>query len=437
MPLQVVIHVGSTAVCTVVGFFTPKTSENKPRNLKIVAVGIAHTDAFFGGRVGNREHLLSAIHKSVREASDMAGLQIMTATLCFASPTMHSQNMFKEVAIQGGGPISRKHLSDVVDMMAYEVRAQNQTVFQSIRQMVFLDDNHVPDDAIGLYSNKISVSCHLMSLPDNQWEQMKSLVEQDSLQVERAIFDGIAGAEYALSDDEKQHGVCYIDLGAGTTKVCVYHENVLVYSCCLDVGAAAVDLDIAKECGIALLDADSFKRNEGSLNNAKHSPGALVIYKKNTRQEKTMLRRALNQVIEMRYRDIFYQVFQSIDKELLTGIKFVIAGGGARIDGLTGFLRAEFGIHARLAEPNATVQVHPDELSNENLALIRKHLQNNSLHTAIGALLYLNSAQFARDNEVAQVLEDDYAADAPALQLWWDDLMVMWRRVVAMVKSRF
>ena len=78
MTLQAVIHISSTAVCTVVGYFETKGLE---KHLRLSAVGLAHTDAFFGGRVDHREYLLSAIHKSVREASDMAGLQIISPVL--------------------------------------------------------------------------------------------------------------------------------------------------------------------------------------------------------------------------------------------------------------------------------------------------------------------------------------------------------------------
>ena len=67
--IHAVIHLSSTAVYTIVGYF-----DVHHKKTQVMGLGIAKTDAFFGGQIINREHLLSAIYKSVREAIDMAGV---------------------------------------------------------------------------------------------------------------------------------------------------------------------------------------------------------------------------------------------------------------------------------------------------------------------------------------------------------------------------
>ena len=406
MTLQAVIHISSTAVCTAVGHFETKGLE---KHLKVSAVGLAHTDAFFGGRVDNREHLLSAIHKSVREASDMAGLQIISPVLCMASPMMSMQNMSHEVIIDTADRmVTPEHIHQANQAMSDQIASQDRAPFQMNRQLIFLEDYHV-QDAKGLMTDKICVASHVIDMPTTQLNQMISLVEQDDLHVESCLFDGIAGAEYALSEDEKQAGVCFIDIGAGMTKVCIYKDGVLIYSHCLDMGGVTVDMDIAKECGIALADTDSFKRQEGTLNRNKYSPGAVVTYKRHTKHEKTMLRRELNQVIEARYRKLLDKVIDAIDASLLVSLDagIVLAGGGSSMDGLLDFARNHIGMKARLITNNPRVKLDPARLSDDNIKLLNKHLSDNTLHTAIGALLFVGSAQYARDQQTQEVDEID------------------------------
>lgn len=402
MDLQVVIHISSTAVCTVVGQFENKGLDTV---LKIAAVGMAHTDAFFGGRVDNREHLLSAIYKSVHEASDMASLQILSASLCIASPSMQSRNMCEDIVINNANRmVMPEHIYQANQAMVAKIAQEDRTPFHMIRQLIFLDDYYV-QDAKGLMTDQISVSNHVIDMPSHHFEQMIGLVERDELHVEFGIFDGIAGAQYALSEEEKQAGVCFIDIGAGTTKVCVYKDGILIYTHCLEMGGLTVDMDIAKECNIPLLDAESFKRQEGTLDFKKYSLASVVTYKKATKDEKTMLRRELNQIIKARYRNIFDEIIQHMDYSLLSGLDagLVLAGGGAMMDGLLDFARNHIGIKARMMTVNPNIKLSPERLSDDDIKLLGKHLSDNTLHTALGALLYMNSSQFARDQQIQEL----------------------------------
>ena len=339
----------------------------------------------------------------------MAGLQIISPVLCMASAMMNMQNMSNEVNIDTADRmVTPEHIRQATQAMSDQIISQDRAPFQMNRQLIFLEDYHV-QDAKGLMTDKICVASHVIDMPTNQLKQMISLVEQDDLQVASCLFDGIAGAEYALSEDEKQAGVCFIDIGAGMTKVCIYKDGILIYSHCLDMGGVTVDMDIAKECGILLTDADSFKRQEGTLNRHKYSSGAVVTYKRHTKHEKTMLRRELNQVIEARYRKLFDKVIDEIDASLLVSLDagIVLAGGGSSMDGLLDFTRNHIGMKVRLITNNPRVKLDPERLSDDNIKLLNKHLCDNTLHTAIGALLFMGSAQYARDQQTQEADELD------------------------------
>lgn len=419
MTLQAAIHLSSSAVCTVIGSF--ENSGEKSR-LKIIAVGMAHTDAFSQGQIVYREHLLPAIHKSLQEAMDMSNVKIINPVVSFAMPSMVSDNAMQRIMVASSdAKISAADLLRAHQLMDDEVLAQDRRLLQRCQQIIILDSGDQVCDAVGLRSREIRVFCHQMSIPTSSYQQMQDLFANQDVEFGTTMFDGVAGAEYALNANEKRQGVLFVDIGATMTKVCVYNDNSLLFTDCFAIGGDTVDLDIAKECGIALQDADAFKRQEGTLNKQKYSPSAHVTYKKNTKSEKTMLRRELNQVIEARYHEIFSGILSRIEQVGLSAsidAGIVLAGGGAQMDGLVQFLRTRFGMPARLVTTNPRIELDLVQLSDDNIKLFKKHLQDNTLHSAIGALLYANSEQFGRDQQSWLVQESEPA--------WYDTL---WSRV--------
>lgn len=412
--LQAVIHIGSTSVFTVVGRFEGTGDQSY---LNIMTLGRAHTDAFMRGQIGDRKHLLSAIHKSLQEALDISNIKPVNPIISFASPLMQSSNQIHRVQIADPDNIVT---ADDVCQAYYDIdnqlEQQEHACLQKCQQLVFLDNNQQEvRDAIGLRAKQIDVACHVMSVPQSFHQQLLDLLHDQDIRSGAMVFDGVAGATYALTEHEKQQGVCFVDIGATMTKVCVYDRGVLIFSDCLDVGGHTVDLDIAKECGISILGAEGFKRNQGTLDPSKYSPAEHVIYAQHSKHEKTMLRRELNQVIEARYYDIFASVFAKLSQAQVPSIDagLVLAGGGSQMDGLVGFIQTKFGVPARLIDINPRIKLDPRHLSDDNIILLKKHLKDNTLHSAIGALLYAGSEQFARDQKLlaSQV-------QSP-LSLWW------------------
>ncbi|MDO4895558.1 cell division protein FtsA [Moraxella sp.] len=405
MNLHAAIHIGSTAVCTVIGCIEHSGDQSY---LKILAVGLAHTNAFSQGRITYREHLRSAVHKSLQEAMDMSNINIINPLMSFATPLMESSNELAVVDVEDlEGVIHAEDLYQAHWQIQERLAAKDAAVLQACQQIVSLQSGEQVLDAIGLRSKQISVACHVMSIPSTSHQQMLDLVLDQEIDASTTVFDGVAGASYALTKAEKHQGVCYIDIGATMTKVCLYYDNTLLYSKCLPVGGQTVDMDIAKECNISLQDAESFKRQEGTLNHEKYSMGAHVIYKEGTKYEKTMLRRELNQVIEARYYGIFAEIFEDIHRVGLAGgfdAGVVLAGGGASMDGIVGFVRSRFGVPVRMVT-TPMIKLSPT-LSDENLKLLQSHLQNNTLHSAIGTLMYGMSEEFARDQQI-NLLDDD------------------------------
>lgn len=402
--IRAVIHISSTAVYTIVGYFDVLHKKNK-----VMGLGIATTDAFFGGQIINREHLLSAIHKSLREAIDMAGVQVSYVGLSFASPSMVGENGIKERVLTTqsatgeslGRIVSREDVRDILNEVKFELSEQNSTEVQLCQQCFWLNDNQSSKEVVGMFANKLTVSYHVISMPSLFYAQMQDLLISNNLEVHPMFFDGVTSSEYALTADEKQRGVCFIDIGVATTKVCLFHEGLLLYSRCFAVGGQMVDMDIASMLGLTLLEAESLKKHHGSASANKQSKSDFITLKKRHHDsELTVHLYRLASIIEARYLALFREIFDEIyakHLDVFMDMGVVLAGGGADMMDLPSLVEQNFAVSVRKMSVNTKIGIHTETLTDEHIGLLKTHLADPKLHSIIGALMYYQSEQYVLD----------------------------------------
>lgn len=400
--IRAVIHLSSTAVHTAVGYF-----DDHHKKTKIMAVGIANTDAFFGGQIINRQHLLSAIHRSVRDAMDMAGLELFDVGLSFANAKITSFNAVQDAYVMGDGThhpagqlISDEDIRTTLERAKLALIGKQQSALQLCVQFVSLDGKQLVEDAVGMRANQISIGYHMMGVPTTYYEQMVDLLHSNNLEVYPTLFDGVVSAEYALTDEEKERGVCFIDIGAGTTSVCLYNKGILLHSQCIEVGGQLVDMDIASELRISLLEAESLKKQHGSAFAQNRPKGEFITLKKRSGGELTVNVYELASIIEARYQELLNQIFQEIADAGLADFMeagVVLAGGASQMTDLPTFIKQTFNVHVRTMTVNKNVEVCVKHLSDDNIKLLRSHLKDTKLHSVIGALMYQFSDQHQQD----------------------------------------
>lgn len=417
--IRAVIHLSSTAVHTAVGY-----ADEYGKKTKIMAVGVANTDSFFGGQINNRQHLLSAVYKSVREAIDMAGLEVFNIGISFASPSMIGENCHEQGYISKS-TVNVDDVRHLLDISKAKVMQKQRHPVQLCTQLCWLDNKQGVKDAIGMRAKELAVGHHLISMPKVQYEQVADLLISNDLEIHPCLFDGVAGAHYALTEDEKERGVCFIDIGAGTTKVCVYSNGVLLHSCCVAVGGQMVDMDIASELKISPLEAESLKKAYGSAYADDKPKGEFITFKKRGGGELTINTHELASIIQARYQALLGEIFGGIiDKNLIDFVNagVVLAGGASHMTGLPTLIEQVFNFGVRKMAVNNRVSVCIDRLSDDNIKLLNSYLQDNKLHSVIGALMYQQSEQYARDER------SQYDVAQP---------VGVWAKMIAVIGRRF
>lgn len=396
--ILVVIHLSANAIHTVIGqIFAP----NDIRVIGISSVKVKHHD-FYQGVIRHRERLKAAIKQSIQEAEDMANCRVMSVWLSFATPDLFSKNSMGQVRVEGGKVQAKDIVAALTDAKKHTV-ADNQYLMHYFQQGIALDDSQqtdskveMIDDAIGMSANDIMVLYHLMMMPVSGRQNLQLLLQECDVSIDQMIFDAVSSAEYGLLPEEKYHGICFIDIGAGTTSVCVYSENKLIYTHCFAEGGHDVTLDISYEMGITIADAEALKKNFASVDRNSIDASQFINIKRTAHNDEKMINaHELLAVTEARYFSILNNIKQALVAEGLFDYLhhgFVIAGGGAEMRGLVPFAKQVFG------QKVSKVNLHPAisayaiyEESDEKLKYMNTLIQAREYQTAFGTLLYSQS----------------------------------------------
>lgn len=404
--IRAIVHLSSTAVHTIIA--RPSTQAGK--KIEILAAGVAHNNGFFGGQIRNREHLLGAIYNSMHEAMNMAGVEVFWTGLSLAMPDMVAQNIQKDKRLlHDGRPNAAGHLvtqddvQDIFDQVKLTLSDQGLSWVQFCTQFTRLDREQIVDNAIGMRANHLAMNLHTIALPNTLHKQIVDLFASNNFEVYPWFFDGVAGAQYALTDEEKDRGVLFVDIGAGTTSICLYKENKLLFSRCLAVGGQMVDMDIASEFGLSLLEAESLKKKNGSAYPKNKSRSDFLTIKRSVGGEITIGAYELATVIEARYYALFADIINLINDEGLGGMMeagIVLAGGAANIEGLTKLVEQNIQVNVRKMGVNDQITICAEHLSDDNVKLLQNYLTQNKLHSVLGAFLYQQSEQYTQDQYV-------------------------------------
>jgi len=204
--------------------------------------------------------------------------------------------------------------------------------------------------------------------------------------VDQLIFSGLASSYAVLTEDEKELGVCVVDMGGGTMDITMFTGGALRYSKVIPYAGNAVTSDIAYAFGTPPVDAEAIKVRYGcAMGRLVSKEDAIEVPSVGGRPARSLQRQTLAEVIEPRYSELLGMVQTEIDKmqaelrsqgvkhQLAAGV--VLTGGAAQIEGIVECAEQIFQCQVRVGEP-------------ENVRGLTDYVQAPVFSTAVGLLQY-------------------------------------------------
>jgi len=326
------------------------------QQLSVVGVGEAAAEGLRRGVVVNIDKTVQAIQAAVVAAERMAGIRVESVLCSLAGPHISSQNSRGVIAVSrpdreiGGDDVHR-----VVDAARAVSVPSDRQVIHVLPRTFTVDGQEGVKDAVGMTGHRLEVETHIVTGAQTSVHNVLKCVQQAGLDLDDVVGQGLAAGEGVLGDNERDLGVCLIDLGAGTTDVVVYNEGSALHLAVLPVGGNHVTNDIAIGLRTTLADAEMLKLNYGhTLPEVIPSEERIDVRQVGGDRLQATPRRYLAEIIGPRMREIFSMAREEVRKSGYDGLLpagVVVTGGGARLMGTTDAAQAVFDSAVRLGLP--------------------------------------------------------------------------------------
>ncbi len=329
--LNVALDVGTTKVCTTIGF----QDEN---GIEIVGVGSHPSHGLKKGSVVNIDKTVNSIRSSLEEAKMMAGVDdVKTATIGIAGNHIYCFNSSGVVAIKNP-EITQKDVDRVLEAAKAVLIPSDREVLHVIPQEFRVDSTSGIKNPIGMCGSRLEAHVHIVTGKTPLIQNIIKCVEEAGIKATDIILQPIASSKSVLSQDEKELGVVLVDIGGGTTDLAVWKGGSLVHSQIIPVGGNHFTNDLAVALKIPHNEAERIKTNHGSVLAEKLNQSSHITVNglSGSRTREVQLGEVAS-VLGARAEELFNIIRKVMDDKNLTTLLtggYIITGGGALIKDL-------------------------------------------------------------------------------------------------------
>ncbi len=367
--------------------------------INIVGVGEAPAKGVDKGSVTDLDSVVLAIQDALSRAEEMADCKVSSVNLSISGSHIESLNEAGTWAIEDREVTAYDVESVLHNARSIKIR-DDQRLLHVIPQEYSIDSQGRINNPVGLSGVKLKADVHLITCHNDLVKNLEKAVERCGLAIDQLTFSGVASSSAILSEDEKELGVCVVDMGSGTMDISVYIAGALRHSSVLDYAGNSVTNDIAIAFSAPPTSAEKVKVKYGCLICDNISPDEMIeLPSVGGRPARSLQRQTLVDVIEPRYTELLGMIkkeLYKLDSALETeGLKqqlaagIVITGGAAQIEGLVEVAEKVFdNMQVRIGKP-------------QNIQGLADDVDTPAYSTALGLLRYKND-EFAESQEAVE-----------------------------------
>jgi len=381
--LLTVIDVGSAKTCVIV-------AEVNDYALRYRGHGISDSRGLRKGVITDLDKAVDSIKKAVEEAENVAQAPVEHAVVGVAGSHVRGINSHGGITL---GSRSREISRDDVRLAVEKARSismpEDREVLHLLPQEFILDGQGGVRDPAGLMGRKLEVRVHIVTGGSTATQNVISAVNRAGIHVDDTVFEALACADSVLQTDERELGVCLVDIGAGSTDLIVYYEGVVIHTGAIPIGGDHFTNDVGVGFRTPLPDAESIKKMFGCAVVTRIPEGnEIEVPSVGDRPSRLMQQRELGEILEPRARELMELLRDHLRQAGiydLLGAGFVITGGASRLVGLMDVAEDILRRQIRQGYPVPIAKLPSEMLEPE-------------FGTAIGMVLYGHRARQARLN---------------------------------------
>ena len=349
----VVLDIGTASIRVLAG------EETDDGAMRVTGWARCPSDGMRKGVCQHIENLAAAVQNALRQAEDMAELDIQSVILPLSGPGIFSQPYSNELTVNG--KVTHDHIRQILDEAARSPRPANAELLHNVPQDFRLDN--LPGlNPVGLDGSILGLDGLLIYGIRPQMANLVRVVRGLKREVQQPVYSGLASASACLDADQKRQGVLLIDIGDGIVDFLAYTNSQLSDAGVVPVGGRQVTNDIAHAFRLHPDTAEALKIDHGdAIVNATQRNQRIEL----PDSPEPIKIPDLQTVIQLRMSEIFEIIRHRLEEQNrlhLLGDGVVLTGGGARLHNLVPLARKVFGLPCEVGIPNAPELLLPNEL---------------------------------------------------------------------------
>ncbi|GAA5177421.1 MULTISPECIES: cell division protein FtsA [Halomonadaceae] len=380
------LDIGTSKVVAIVG------QPTDDGGLEIAGIGSHPSRGMKKGVVINIESTVQSIQRAVEEAELMAGCDIHSVYVGIAGSHISSMNSDGVVAIKDR-EVTPSDIDRVIDSARARAISEGQRILHVLPQEFAIDTQEGIREPLGMSGVRLEARVHLVTAALNAVQNIEKCVRRCGLEVDAIILEQLASSHAVLTEDERELGVCMVDIGGGTTDIAVFTEGAIRHTAVIPIAGDQVTNDIAMALRTPTQYAEDIKvKYACALTQLASSDELIKVPSVGDRPARDLSRQALAEVVEPRYEELFTLVREELRRsgyEDLVAAGVVLTGGTSRMEGVVELAEEIFHMPVRIASP-------------QNVRGLADVVRNPIYSTGVGLLLYgMRDAKHAQSRAVS------------------------------------
>lgn len=217
------LDIGTSKVVCIVGEVSPEG------DVEIIGIGSHPSRGLKKGVVVNIESTVQSIQRSVEEAELMAGCEIRGVYAGIAGSHIRSLNSHGIVAIRDR-EVFLPDIDRVIDAARAVAIPADQKILHILPQEFVIDSQEGVKEPLGMSGVRLEAKVHLVTCAVNAAQNIEKCIRRCGLEVEDIVLEQVASGYAVLTEDEKDLGVCLVDIGGGTTDIAIFTDGAIKHT---------------------------------------------------------------------------------------------------------------------------------------------------------------------------------------------------------------
>ena len=367
-------------------------------HFRIIGHNTSVSEGVKKGSLYSIDSLARVIAKLIDQTQKSFNLKLVRARVNISDTHLSCSDGKGKVSINE--VVTLEDLNSVLESAMAMSTPTNKEKLHIIKKKFTINETVVVDNPMDMEAEVLESKVHIVTVSSSSIRNIERCLEQSELEVDKIVLNSIAKSNALLTQEDKDSGICLVDIGAGVTSYSVFNEEGIIRSGVIAFGGDEVTQEIAYAFDTSFEEAKRLKEHYGCAKSASINEERLVDFIQTTNKDERQLSSLeLSEVIEMAYREIFTLLKNELKHHNLNDIiksGIVLCGGASNINSIEELVRDFFSKRVKIGQ-----------IQRSKISGLETILTDHKFTGAIGLLLHegdLSKAEYIESNNSSSVI---------------------------------